>query len=179
MSAPQTYGILAEYDTPADLMHAAEKVRDDIAAGTLPVWTVSDGVPVREPRLDPLAALALSRSWLTEPGDVVCSPGGRALIDETGGALVAYPARALRVLGGGPFIPQQLRHAVEAAGPAGNREVWRLRPLTPEGRGQLSAASARIGERRRALLAELDQLREFEEALLDACSNRLINLEVD
>ena len=28
MSAPQTYGILAEYDTPADLMHAAEKVRD-------------------------------------------------------------------------------------------------------------------------------------------------------
>ena len=28
MSAPQTYGIIAEYDTPADLMHAAEKVRD-------------------------------------------------------------------------------------------------------------------------------------------------------
>lgn len=28
MSASQTYGIIAEFDTPADLMHAAEKVRD-------------------------------------------------------------------------------------------------------------------------------------------------------
>lgn len=151
----------------------------NIAAGALPVWRVVGGLPVRESRLDPLTALALSRSWLTEPGDVVCSPGGHALIDETGGALVAYPARALRVLRGGPFTPQQVARAVEAAGPAGNRDVWWLRPLTPEGRGQLSAASGRIAERRRALLAELDQLQEFEDALLDACSNRLINLEVD
>jgi hypothetical protein len=28
MSASQTYGIIAEFDTPADLMYAAEKVRD-------------------------------------------------------------------------------------------------------------------------------------------------------
>lgn len=28
MSAPQTYGIIAEYETPGELMHAAEKVRD-------------------------------------------------------------------------------------------------------------------------------------------------------
>ena len=42
MSSPMKYGMLAEYDTPADLMHAAEKIRD----GGFRRWDVFSPFPI-------------------------------------------------------------------------------------------------------------------------------------
>ena len=42
MSGPMKYGMLAEYDTPADLIHAAEKIRD----GGFRRWDVFSPFPI-------------------------------------------------------------------------------------------------------------------------------------
>ena len=58
-AATKPYGIIAEFDTPADAMHAAEKVRDS----GFRKWDVFTPYPVHG--MD--KAMGLGKSWLSLP----------------------------------------------------------------------------------------------------------------
>ncbi len=149
------------------------------ATGELPVWTHVHGRLSRSHGVDKLQTLALHQAWLTQPGDVVYRGGGEAEIDHTGGAVVAYPVKALRLAPDAPMTPRQLQRAISVA-PAGSTErQWQFALVAEGQRRGLSEFSARINERRTDVLAELQKLQELEESLLDACENQLITLEVD
>lgn len=157
-------------------------IRLDVAklmAGELSVWSHEDGRLSRRSGVDRLQALTLRRAWLTQPGDVIYRGGGEAEIDHTGGAIVAYPVKALRLARDAPTTSWQLQRAIATAPPGSTERQWQFAPVAEGQRRGLSEFSARINERRTDLWAELQNLQNFEESLLDACENQLITLEVD
>ncbi len=150
-----------------------------LTAGELPVWTHVDGRLYRGHGVDKLQALALQQAWLTQPGDVVYRGGGEAEIDHTGGAIVAYPVKALRLAPDAPMTSRQLQRAIATAPTGSTERQWQFAPVAEGQRRGLSEFSARINKRRADLMAELQNLQDLEESLLDACENHLITLEVD
>ncbi len=148
-----------------------------LGPGDLPVWTADDGSPRLATTVDRLTGLAWSRAWLTKPGDVILGPGPTATIDLAGGALVAAPARALRLADHAPVTPQQLRRAIAGAPRGTKAPQWRLAPLERGQRLALSEAADKIDQRRAELRAQLDALDVFEDSLLDACETTTITLE--
>ncbi|PHP51811.1 hypothetical protein [Actinomyces ruminis] len=103
----------------------------ELPTGTTPLWT-SDAVAAGKPASVDLLRLTHQRPdiRLTEPDDVVFTAAGKpvAVLDEAGGAAVAYPARILRVTGG-RLCPAAIVDAINAV-PAGNAKwpTW----LVPE-----------------------------------------------
>lgn len=92
-SASQPYGLLAEYETPADLMHAAEKVRD---AG-FRRWDVFTPYPVHG--MDKAMGLKNSKvGWFSFLGGVTGYTTGMLLIYLTN--RVDYPI----LIGGKPLF---------------------------------------------------------------------------
>ena len=72
---PKTYGIIAEFDTPADTMHAAEKVRD----GGFRKWDVFSPFPVHG--MDKAMGLKNSKvGWFAFIGGVTGYTSGMLMI---------------------------------------------------------------------------------------------------
>ena len=70
------YGVMAEFDTPADLFHAAEKVRDaDTRADVyspFPVHGMEEAMGLKSTKLPLLTGIV----GLSGPGWGICSSGG-------------------------------------------------------------------------------------------------------
>lgn len=147
--------------------------------GNMPVWCGSQTGVAVERRVDRFAALAVPRAWLTEPGDIILRGAGLAVVDSDGGALVQYPARAMRVVAGAPVLPEQIVRAIVAGAPGSTSDQWEFGVADQSRRAGLSAISGRIRQRRAELLAELQHLQDFEDQLFEACENQLVDLEVD
>ncbi|MFW0770040.1 hypothetical protein ACLRGH_08425 [Arthrobacter koreensis] len=144
--------------------------------GGVPVYGVGEvlGETTRGGRRVHLADYAATypRGGLTEPGDVVFCTGPRAaaFVDNEGTAVVAYPARILRVqnrqaaLG---LIPQLL--AADVNRQAGNRGPWRRWPvrLIQHHSQELAPFLAEIETQRAAARARLEQLEELTTLVLD------------
>lgn len=93
MSATKPYGIIAEFDTPADIMHAAEKVRD---AG-YKRWDVYTPYPIHG--MDEAMGLKNSKvGWFSFLGGVTGYTSGMLLIWFTNA--VDYPV----MIGGKPMF---------------------------------------------------------------------------
>lgn len=152
-----------------------------LAAGSLAVWGVIDGALGQLDGVDKLSALGLPQVWLTEPGDVVYVSGSApdAVIDDVGGALVAFPARVLKVLPNAPVTAQQLRRAVRQGGRDSGPNQWAFALTNAGQRDGLAVLSGRIDERRAALMAKLNALQDLEDGLIEACEQQRINLEID
>jgi len=103
----------------------------ELPTGTTPLWT-SDAVAAGMPASVDLLRLTHQRPdiRLTERDDVVFTAARKpvAVLDEAGGAAVAYPARILRITGG-RLCPAAIVDAINAV-PAGNAK-WRTW-LVPE-----------------------------------------------
>lgn len=97
----------------------------DLPAGATPLWT-PDAVAARAPASVNLLKLtqAHPRLQLTQPGDVIFTSHGApaAVVDQFGGAAVAYPARVLRSRSD-DIVPHAVAEAINAL-TAGNSK-WR------------------------------------------------------
>lgn len=134
--------------------------------GATPLWTVgavTAGVP------ESVDLLVLSRAHpkaqLSRPGDVVFTTVGapRAVVDVTGGAAVAYPARAVRVRPGAPLSPRAIAAAINDLPPGhATWRAWQV-PLVNDPAGG-DDALARVDELAAALRqrqAQVDELRRL------------------
>lgn len=108
----------------------------ELPAGDLARWTATDiatGTPSSTDRLALTAAVPDHE--LTEPGDVVFTvhPTPAAVVDRRGGAVVAYPARVLRVLDPQRLSVSAIAAVIDAHGPRDKN--WRgwLVPLRAAG----------------------------------------------
>lgn len=113
---------------------------------------------------------ATTRSWLTQPGDVVfvASGGADAWVDANGGHVVLAPARALRARPDGwdgrvldPHVA-----AIDVRQAQGTRrQHWRLRTV-PQGQAKgLAEMQQRIQMKRAELVARQHELQELEQVL--------------
>lgn len=95
-------------------------------AGGLARWTAADIVNGVPSSIDRLALTAAVPGYEpTEPGDIVftVSPAPAAVVDRRGGAVVASPARVLRVLDPQRMSPSAIAAVINARGP--RDRVWR------------------------------------------------------
>ncbi len=131
---------------------------DDLHAGPTRVWT-ADAVAARTPRLLTLpqgSAPRLTRHR-TRPDDVVFNPTGTpaAVVDATGGAYIASPARILRIHPDADLSPRAVAATINELGPSsGAWRTWRM-PLA---------------RRRRAGEDALKTLDDYEKQLRDRLS---------
>lgn len=99
-----------------------------LPAGTTPLWTAGALAQRRPESINLLAfAAAHPTAQLTHAGDVVFTTDGQphALVDNAGGAVVAYPVRAIRVQPGQPFSPHAIAAAINAVAPGNNKfRTW-------------------------------------------------------
>lgn len=94
--------------------------------GATPLWT-SDTLLTGTPGSVDLLAVTTAhpKAQLTQTGDVVFTTVGkpRAVVDAVGGAVVAYPARVMRVGRGAPLSPRAIAAAINDL-PSGHA-TWR------------------------------------------------------
>ncbi|KGM13569.1 hypothetical protein [Cellulomonas bogoriensis] len=108
----------------------------------------------------------------TEPGDVVFCSGPGAVVDDLGLAVVAQPARVLRVVADQAkgLTPHLLAHAIRSAP---SRFAWRSWPVRLVPAGQTAAVDAAlrtIVDLHHSLTARADALDDLTAALLDGVS---------
>jgi len=137
----------------------------ELASGELRRWRAEDVAAGAPSRVDRLALTgAVPDHELTEPGDVVftVSPRPAAVVDRSGGAVVAYPARVLRVTDPQRRLSASAIAAVINARGSGDK-VWRgwLVPVRAVGAGDPEEFLTHL-EGWRALLeqwkAQIDEL---------------------
>lgn len=153
----------------------------DADDGALP----GDGAPVIGPaellgqaapgsrRIGQLAFARYPAGRRTEPGDVIFCTGPRpaAVVDTEGAAVVAYPARALRINGKDPggLLAEILATDINAV-PAGRQDWkrWPVRRVPEAQRPRLEAALRQLAEERRRARQRLTHLDELTTLLTDA-----------
>lgn len=146
---------------------------EDLIEGTLEV----------DRRVDALTlARLLPGARLTEPGDVVvtASPRPAAVVDGDGGALVATPARVLRVAPGRGVSPNLVAAAI-AERPAGDRQWrrWFVPRLEPGEAETVEATWAVVAAREAQLEEALDRLARLREAIVAGVSDGSVRIVVD
>lgn len=165
-TTPRSLGELI--DDKAIALQSGSRISDEHADphGSLRIISADPDVPGR--RIDPLvAADHYSHSARTEPGDVIftVSPTPQALVDETGGSLVAYPSRILRFdpLRAG-IGPRTLAAAINEMAVGSEWQTWFI-PSVP--RSQIQQLEDALG----GVLDHLALLRRHEEAATDLTAN--------
>lgn len=119
------------------------------------------------------------RAMRTEPGDVVfaVTPRPAAVVDDTGGGVVAFPARILRARPDAPVGSRALAYAINHQ-PENAREwrSWRV-PLAPRAeRGSLESALADLDRLRTELSRRLEASTDLADALIDAVAAGAVTL---
>ncbi|MHA6668215.1 hypothetical protein ACX3O0_05045 [Homoserinimonas sp. A447] len=116
---------------------------------------------------------------LTEPGDVVFSSGPvpRALVDDEGSAVVAYPARVLRIdrADSAGVLPELLAADIRTARSREWRR-WILRRVRQQQREPLQLALASIRTARADAEQRVAQLTELEHLVTDAVTSGAVSL---
>lgn len=127
-------------------------------------------------------ATAYPRGRYTEPGDIVfcTAPRPAAVIDTEGVAVVAAPARVLRLSSTAPtgLVPEVVAHAIGSASPLGD---WRLIPVPLIPPGQVDAvrrALASLEDVRAAAAARLGTLDTLTGHLVEAVASGVVSLHL-
>ena len=130
-------------------------------------------VPYGSRRIGQLAFAAYAAGRRTEPGDVVFCTGPRpaAVVDAEGAAVVAYPARVLRINGEDPagLLAEVLAVDINAV-PQGHQDWkrWAVRRVPDAQRPLLEAALRQLAEERRRAWQRLARLNELTALITDA-----------
>lgn len=154
-----------------DLTHAT-------AQGTVRVLPADDDLG-----LDPLDAERLyPRSTRTEPGDVIFveKPQPRAWVDPLGGAMVASPARILRLSRTADFGPRVLAAAINETATAGSEwSSWTVPELTADEAARLEAALGEIDRYEAEARRRVEAARALKTALIDGVAAGALTLDAE
>lgn len=146
------------------------------SAGTVRV------LPEEGIRFDPFdVAQRYPRAKRTEPGDVVFveKPTPQAWIDAVGGALVASPARILRIAPAAPFGPHLLAALINTTARAGSDwRTWRVPEVRGDDGPRLEAVIAEIADYRREMQARVAAADDLTIALVEGVGAGAISLDV-
>jgi len=154
-----------------DLTHATSH-------GTVRVLPADDGLgfdPVDAERLYP-------RSTRTEPGDVIFvqKPRPRAWVDLHGGAMVASPARILRLSGAADFGPRVLAAAINETATAGSEwPSWTVPEMTAEEAARLEAALGDLERYEAEARRRVEAARALKTALIDGVAAGALTLDAE
>lgn len=152
-----------------DLAHAT-------LGGTVRVLPADDRIA-----LDPVDAEQLyPRSTRTEPGDVVFveSPQPQAWVDALGGAMVAAPARILRLGRTADFGPRVLAAVINETATAGSEwPTWTVPEMAADEAARLEAALGDVEQFEAEIRRRLDAARELKTALIDGVAAGALTLD--
>ncbi|MFI8775159.1 hypothetical protein ACIGKQ_23795 [Gordonia sp. NPDC062954] len=142
-----------------------------------------DVLPDRPFRLEPFhAAQRYRRARRTDPGDIVFveKPAPHAVIDTTGGSLVAAPAKILRINRTAPFGPHVIAAIINTRCAAGSEwKAWRVPEFTPDDASRLETALAEVAAYRSAVEEKMAAAVELTGALIDGVAEGEISLDAD
>ena len=153
-----------------DIAHAA-------AGGSVVVLPVelSGGI-----RMDPLDAEQRYPRWVrTEPGDVVFveKPHPQAWVDAVGGAMVASPARILRLTRTAEVGPRLLAAVINhAATPGSEWQTWSVPAISREEADRLEAALADVEHYEAEATQRLAAATDLKKALIDGVAAGALTL---
>ncbi|MBY6700954.1 hypothetical protein HQ309_00310 [Rhodococcus sp. BP-283] len=138
----------------------------------LPDWEIAFD-PIDAERLYP-------RAERTEVGDVVFTetPAPRAWVDEMGGALVASPARILRLGPGAAVGPRLVAGVINAMAAQGSEwRSWRIPIPDVREAGRLEAALTEIARYEAALRERATAARDLGAALIEGVATGALSIE--
>ncbi len=131
--------------------------------------------------LDPFdAELRYPRAVRTEPGDVVFieKPRPRAWVDSAGGAMVACPARIIRLAETATIGPQLLATVInERVSPGSEWETWSVPVLDRQEAELLEAALRDAGNFEREARRRVEAAQELKSALIDGVAAGALTLK--
>jgi hypothetical protein len=131
--------------------------------------------------LDPLdAALKYPRAARTDPGDVIFieKPHPRAWVDPAGGAMVASPARIIRLRESAEIGPMVLATVINELAVAGSEwKTWSVPVMRPDEAARLEEALVRADEFEREVCRRSDAVRELKKALIDGVAAGALTLD--
>ncbi|PVE19961.1 hypothetical protein [Arthrobacter sp. Bz4] len=123
---------------------------------------------------------------LTEPGDVVFCTGPRpvALVDPDGAAVVAYPARILRIVGEGQtsrgqlgLVAGLLADDINSQPPTARRwRSWTVRAVDVDQRDLLRRTLDAVEQERLAALERVNQLTQLATLIMDGVASNTVTL---
>ncbi|ABM10884.1 hypothetical protein H7I42_08270 [Mycolicibacterium vanbaalenii PYR-1] len=152
-----------------DLAHATSD-------GTVRVLPADDGLA-----LDPVDAERLyPHSTRTEPGDVIFvqKPQPRAWVDTFGGAMVAAPARILRLGRTADLGPQVLAAVINETATAGSEwPSWTVPEMSADEAARLEVALADIAHYEAEARRRVEAARELKTALIDGVAAGALTLD--
>lgn len=163
------------------LLRGTRVADEDISDGGVPVIGPSDLDQLHAPtrRVDRLVMAArYPRATTTEPGDVIftTSPRPRAVVDTSGGSLVAAPARVLRCVSIG-LVPAVLVADIEAQNPTARAwRAWRIRQVPPEQSDALATALDQIAVHAAAARDRLAMLEHLSTVLVEGATSGVLDL---
>jgi hypothetical protein len=147
--------------------------------GTVPVLPTEIAGTIA---LDPFdAARKYPRAARTDPGDVVFveKPRPRAWIDPVGGAMVASPARIIRLRESAEIGPLVLATVInEMAAPASEWKTWNIPVLRRDKATHLEDALVRADEFHHEASRRADAARDLKKALIDGVAAGALTLDV-
>ncbi|GEP37516.1 hypothetical protein NPS01_11790 [Nocardioides psychrotolerans] len=167
-TAARRLGSLVEGRSPLMRIQSGCRIKGEHLDPTGSLRVLSGDASLAATFIDPfVAAEHYSHAAHTEPGDVVfaASPTPRALVDEEGGSLVAYPSRILRLepLRAG-IGPRALTAAINEMATSSEWKTWSV-PNVP--RAQVQQLEQALG----GVLDHLEALRCHEEAATNIITN--------
>lgn len=132
---------------------------------------------------DPLDAEQLyPRAVRTERGDVVFveRPRPRAWVDNRGGAMVASPARILRLSHTAEFGPRLLAAIINDSAPSGSEwQTWVVPELAREEADRIERALDEIERFEAEVQRRLDAVNELTKALIDGVAAGALTLDAE
>ena len=131
--------------------------------------------------LDPFdAELKYPRAARTEPGDVIFveKPRPRAWVDPVGGAMVASPARIIRLRDSAEVGPMVLATTInETATPGSEWQTWSVPVLRRDETERLEAALQAADEYERQARRRAEAARDLKTALIDGVAAGALTLD--
>lgn len=131
--------------------------------------------------LDPFdAARKYPRAARTDPGDVVFveKPRPRAWVDSVGGAMVASPARIIRLRESAEIGPLVLATVINDMAAAGSEwKTWSVPVLRPDEAARLEEALGRAEEFELEAHRRVDAARDLKTALIDGVAAGALTLD--
>ena len=153
-------------------------IADASEQGTVRVLPVGISGPLA---LDPIdAARKYPRAVRTDPGDVIFveKPCPRAWVDRNGGAMVAAPARILRLAKSAEIGPMALATAInEIATPGSEWKTWNVPVMRRDDAALLEDALDRADKFEREARRRCDAARDLKKALIDGVAAGVLSLD--
>ncbi|MCR6492717.1 hypothetical protein [Cellulomonas sp. P24] len=146
-----------------------------------PLTVTGLAAPGTEPTIDRLTfAATYPRGRYTQPGDIVfcTAPHPAAVVDRDGFAVVATPARALRLTSTAPpgLIPEIIAQAIATSSRLGGWRLWPI-PLVPTSQANaVRSALTDLADARTATAARLVALDALTTRLVDAVTSGSVTL---